>query len=287
MRDLVFVIAKLYVFIYVIIKKMTGVNIPGLGFLLRRVGHDRVFEIHGQKMWFNHKVASPYGLLVAGVWQEPETHKLIGKVMAGLNEPAAFVDVGANIGAMMIDTARYEHVHCYGFEPSGECIRAIRTSMRLNGKNNFTLYQNLVGDCPRMILFAEGQDVGAASVHSDLSKSHGMSVRQVTLDESLVINVEHVVLLIDVEGYEPQVLKGGAHLIRQKRPLIIFEYNFVSKQHYQLKDIQHALGADYTLFRLRKDATLDGEVGDAWNCVAVPNNSPFEKILNNVGSFGK
>ena len=88
-----------------------------------------------------------------------------------------------------------------------------------------------------------------------------------------------MVLMIDVEGYEPNVLRGARELITKLKPLIIFEYNFVSKQHFEMNDIRQLLGDQYDIFRLRKDAMLDGDVVNAWNCVAVPRNSEFEGIL--------
>ena len=66
------------------------------------------------------------------------------------------------------------------------------------------------------------------------------------------------------------------------RPLIVFEYNFVSKRHFQLSDIQKLLGADYGIFRLRKDGYLDECVDSAWNCVAVPVGSEFEEMARRL-----
>jgi hypothetical protein len=87
-------------------------------------------------------------------------------------------------------------------------------------------------------------------------------------------------LLIDTEGNELNVIKGAAKLISATIPLIIFEYNWVSKNHYNLADIQSALGRRYTIYRLRKDGLLDADFSATWNCVAIPENGIFHDIVS-------
>ena len=72
---------------------------------------------------------------------------------------------------------------------------------------------------------------------------------------------------------------GGAWLIQRLKPLVLFEYNFVSKKYFDVKTIKEILGRTYTIFRLRKDAMLDSHVENAWNCLAIPQGSEFEEIL--------
>lgn len=277
-----FLVSQVYAWIYFTVKRLFGYQIPGLGFLLRRIHANRMFEISGRKMWFNHKVASSYGLLILGIWQEPETHSILSAIIVALNKRAvAFVDVGANVGEMMIDIGRYKHVTVYGFEPSEECCRAIERSLLANRDKNSKIYNKLVGDSVCQMPFNEGANVFAASVLSMQSASSSKHAEQTTLDYELSLPEEHIVMLINVEGYEPQVLRGGIQLIKQKRPLIIFEYNLVSKQYFSIADIQNILGADYKIFRLRRDVKLDSDVENAWNCVAIPNGSVYQEILRN------
>jgi hypothetical protein len=82
--------------------------------------------------------------------------------------------------------------------------------------------------------------------------------------------------MIDVEGYEPKVIAGGGEFIRRTQPLIVFEYNFVSKRYFHIDDIQNVLGTQYRIYRLRKDGYLDNHAGSTWNCVAVPIGTDFE-----------
>lgn len=46
-----------------------------------------------------------------------------------------------------------------------------------------------------------------------------------------------------------------------------------------MAEMQDELGDAYQIYRVRKDAMLDGDVENAWNCVAIPRNTQFETIL--------
>ena len=90
---------------------------------------------------------------------------------------------------------------------------------------------------------------------------------------------EPSILLIDVEGAELNVLKGGRSFITNNSPLIIFEYNEVSKKYFNLKDVQTVLGKNYKIYRLKADRYLDENYDGTWNMVAVHSNSPFSPAV--------
>jgi FkbM family methyltransferase len=180
-----------------------------------------------------------------------------------------------------MDLTRRDSVSVIGFEPSVGCVRAIEKSMALNKRTNFTIFNCLVGDEDTYIPFDAGSDAQGASVYQAGRDSR--KVRQVRLDDVGAIDAIEIgsptILMIDVEGYEPKVLRGGAKLVTRLRPLIVFEYNLISKRYFDLGEIRRILGPGYNIFRLRKDALLDKETEAAWNCVAVPCNSEFENIV--------
>jgi hypothetical protein len=142
-------------------------------------------------------------------------------------------------------------------------------------------YSNLVGDEEKWLLFEEGSDPQGASVYTSFES--GQEIKQITLDDVEVLKTiapaSPTVLMIDVEGYEPKVLRGAGELIARLRPLIIFEYNFVSKRHFTIDEIREAIGEEYDVFRLRQDAKLDSNIENAWNCVGIPRESIFEQVL--------
>jgi hypothetical protein len=112
-------------------------------------------------------------------------------------------------------------------------------------------------------------------------QSKTVTVQTLTLDMAIPVILQNTVLLIDVEGAEPLVLRGGSTFIQKNKPLIIFEYNSISKQHFQLNEINEILKSGYEIFRLKGDGNLYQNFSNSWNCVAIPINSIFKEILSN------
>jgi FkbM family methyltransferase len=250
------------------------VRLHGLGWLLRRVRTDRVIHVDGVRLWFDHRVAASYDLLVAGELNEPETAVFLRAVLDALPEPVTFVDVGSNVGELLITLAAHPRVaRAIGFEPQRFCVEACERSVELNGFPHVRLHRALVADgsVQRFASNARSPNVSAIA-------ENGERVATVRLDDALADVAAPTVLLVDVEGAEPMVLRGAAELIRRVRPLIVFEYNFVSRAHYRLADVRAELGSGYSIYRLRRDGRLDLDVEQSWNCVAVPSGSAFEPV---------
>lgn len=278
-------LAKLYAHIYILFKNLFGVKLSGLGFILRLVKKPQYIGFLQQEMYFNPSAASSYGLHIIGSMQEPETHKFLNMafdVVADRN--SYFIEVGANIGVFMLDISRRSEVQVIGFEPSKPCVEAIQQTMIRNDRTNFHIFSQLVGEKKIFVPFDIGRHDGSASVYS--STYSPLYTEQIRLDDndsiSNICGDTPVVLMIDVEGYEPRVIMGGEAFIKRTNPLIIFEYNHVSKVHFKIADIEKLIGPSYKIFRLRKDGYLDDCVERAWNCVAVPLGSVFYNFTNQL-----
>jgi FkbM family methyltransferase len=255
-----------------------GVRLRGLGWLLRRVRTDHVLQVDGVRLWFDHRVAASYDRLVAGELNEPETRAFVGGVLDALGEEVTFVDVGANVGELLIPLAAHPKVgHAIGFEPQAPCAEACERSAALNGFTHVRVHRALVADgaVRRFAANPEAPNVSAIS-------ERGERVETVRLDDALAEVSGPLVLLVDVEGAEPLVLAGASGLIRRNRPLVVFEYNDVSRRHYHLDQVRDVLGAEYRVLRLRRDARLDEAVEESWNCVAVPCGTRFEQICRDL-----
>ena len=256
----------------------------GLGFLLRHIDKDRVIEVHGQKMYLNHKVAGCYDLLIDGHYNEPETHKFFALLMERLDFPVMFVDVGANVGEMITDLARYECVtSIVGFEPYPGCAYACRATAELNGhQKKICIIEKALSDRPGPAKFSFNQKSPGASSLKSVDELDASNVYASTLDIELGDCSTPAILLIDVEGAEPLVLAGGKQLMSANRPLIIFEYNALSRKYFTLDDIRSTLGPCYEIFRLRQDGHLDRDLSNTWNCVAIHDGSKFRQPLQTM-----
>ena len=109
--------------------------------------------------------------------------------------------------------------------------------------------------------------------------SRSIEVKTITLDQALPATLSNPIFLIDVEGAEPLVLMGGGNFVKLNKPLIIFEYNLTSKQHYRLEEIIDILGKEYDIYRLKNNGNLDSDFNNSNNCVAIPHNTFFSTIL--------
>jgi len=279
---MIYFFAKLYVFLYGYVQDWLGIRLRGLGYVLRLNRNDRVFTIRGQSMFFDHRVAAAYGRLVAGSWNEPETHRFLDAVLAGQTGPIAFIDVGASIGEFVIDVARRDNVtRVVAFEPLEECSEAIRRSAALNGWSKVEVLTKLVNETglPGMLSFDARSPTASAATRQ---KGEFREINATTLDRELGELDGKVVLLIDVEGAEPGVLKGGRELVRRCAPLIIFEYNSTSKKYFNLSDMRTVLGEEYTIYRLNPSGTLDLDFDRSWNCVAVSAASPYMPLCDRL-----
>ncbi len=276
-----FLIARLYGYLFKSLKEIFGIQIKGHKFLLEQVRDDHFFTIKGRKMHFNHKVSTCYNKLISDCWTEPETHKILKHVVENIPESCEFIDVGANIGEMVVSMIPYKKVRkIYAFEPIKECSESIKKTLQLNDFHDAKVIDAVVSDSNSPLYFdnKKGNQKGSGVIdyRTDLEAE---VYYPTTLDSELPKDVLNPIMLVDVEGFEPNVLRGGLTFIRKNSPLIIFEYNHISKKHFKLDVIQTILSQDkYKIFRLRSDGMLDLEVERSWNCVAVPHGTSFWTI---------
>lgn len=258
-----------------------GWRIKGIGKAQRLLTKDFVFNYlknSNTKLYYNKDVTGSYDCLLAGYSNEPETHLFLKKVIPHLSE-CHFVDVGASIGEFVVGVSLYSNVrHIYAFEPRKECVVALEKTVKLNNE------EDRVSVLPYILSEKEGEVIlhnnpGGTSSGIYGNGDDSYPVKAVTLDSCLPGKLINPIILVDVEGAEPLVLKGGINFIQNNAPLIIFEYNQTSKKHFKLTDIKNIVGKHYCIYRIKGNGDLDQDFENSWNCVAIPVGSHFEKIL--------
>jgi len=282
-------VLKMYSYASFILHKNFKKNLPGLGFLLRNlIKKDVTTYVQNRKFIISSEVSDCYARMLIGKYNEPETHIFLKSVLLKLNKPTVFIDIGANIGEFLIDMALEANVSkVIGFEPNKKCYDACLKSLQANQIKSFKLIQKAVS-------FKES----IGKMQSNVTNPHGGYLVEAAdnLNSSDIIEVttlkneisddeilgNEVIMLIDVEGFELQVMKGAKDLIAQKKPLIIFEYNYVSEKYFTIDEIKNEL-KDYQLYRLRSDGKLDQDFSEIWNLVAVSkNNEAFISSISNL-----
>lgn len=219
-----------------------------------------------------------YDCLLAGHSNEPETPLFLQRIVPNLPE-CNFIEVGASIGEFVVEMSCYDNVkHIYAFEPRKECVDALKKTVALNkDEDRVDILPYIVADKQSQIILHNNPGGTSSGIYGEGSDCY--SVDSVTLDSILPLHMKNPIMLVDVEGAEPLVLRGGKTFIQNNSPLIIFEYNHTSKEHFNLDDIYDIIGKEYDFYRLGGDASLDFDFSNSWNCVAIPKNSTFSTLL--------
>jgi FkbM family methyltransferase len=265
-----------------------GIKIPGLGYVQKYLKKEFVFRFLGSNLLFFPSIEGSYDYLLIGKSNEPETHAFLNNVLPALNS-ANFIDVGASVGEFVMSACKHANVQkVFAFEPRPECSFVLWKNAELNDEKRLVVFENAVSNAESDIVFHRNPGGTSSGMynHSTSGRVITLNVKAVTLDSVLPEKLENAVILIDVEGAEPLVLKGGNTFIENNKPLIIFEYNNTSKQHFHLSEIKEILGKEYDILRLKSDGNLDKDFSNSWNCVAMPLNTVFSKILLNSIKLG-
>lgn len=145
-------------------------------------------------------------------------------IRSHLSEGSVFVDIGANIGWFTLQSSRWvgDSGKVFSFEPRPSTFEHLSESIRINGLENVTIYNvalsNEVGSATLMA--TEGHSSPGSSY---LGKGKGIPVTLSTLDDLLPPLDRLDVIKMDVEGWEPNVIKGAVQTIRKFHPIILSE----------------------------------------------------------------
>jgi FkbM family methyltransferase len=140
------------------------------------------------------------------------------------------IDVGANCGIHAVAFARsFGSVHC--FEPNRRVIPALRRNLALNDLHNVTVHEIGLGERREELPFYAGDKAnGGLGTFSTFDQYDFELIEtgrfQVdTIDNYLAPAVDGRVdaIKIDVQGFEPHVLRGSRRLLASDRPYVWLE----------------------------------------------------------------
>jgi len=175
-----------------------------------------------------------------------------------LQSPAVIFDVGANIGAFTLKVAKYsskKKIACdiYAFEPNHIIVKKLKGNIDLNPevRDNIRIEPLALSDREGEIFLEysmKNSGAGRLTEESTEIKANMISLDTFVQQKQL----KKVDLIkIDVEGFEPMVIKGGQYTIERYKPTLLLEITneWFQKMEYSANDIfQYLTGLGYQLF---------------------------------------
>jgi FkbM family methyltransferase len=177
---------------------------------------DEVFEVSSDDEYLN----------LMGRIFEPHMVELFRSLV---NEGDIVIDVGANIGMTSMLFSQFAQ-RVYAFEPSPSTFNYLKENIEDNDCSNVELFNYGLGDKAETLTITFSQDNRSGGYVSEKIRPQQGHVTEeievVTIDQYFIDHeIKANFIKIDVEGYELNVLKGGAEYIEKYKPTVVLEMN--------------------------------------------------------------
>lgn len=174
---------------------------------------------------YNSKIAREFLLcspkVPNHVW-EPQTTKLLLHFSANAQN---VIIAGAYFGDQAIPVANNIKSTgiCHTFEPNKNNSDLIIENAKINNLDNILINNLALWNKSNEKLIFEGEDALASTVEA--SNSSANVLHTITIDDYVTQNKVGKVdlLMIDVEGSEIKVLQGAVEMLKQNKPVVVFE----------------------------------------------------------------
>ena len=145
-----------------------------------------------------------------------------------LTADSVVLDIGANFGLYTVIAAKLlgPRGRLYAFEPLPHAFGLLRRSVWANkfrDPSNVVLVNALVGEANGSgRLYYDLEELAGASLTASTRRCHSVDVKMVAIDEYLPADLKVDLVKIDVEGHEPEVLRGMARTIARSPNIRLF-----------------------------------------------------------------
>ena len=168
---------------------------------------------------------------------------------------SVIIEMGANVGMFTVllgHVCKHSKTRIVSLEPSRAAFARLYANLRQNQVNNVTILNAAAGERTEMREFFEPEGhltngsfvANFASIFSDvIDKNYVISLGPEFL-EPLVPKNGKILIKMDVEGFEPQLLKMLGDFIRKHRPDLILEV--LSETEADLRDVLNTLGFQHS-----------------------------------------
>lgn len=169
------------------------------------------------------------------------------------------IDAGAFIGDSALILSEYTNRNVYAFEPVKEHYEGMLETIKLNNSKNIRPQNMALGSKDEELkICLRGVASGLAVMLDGYKKE---TVRVTTLDKFVEKNNLDVGLIkVDVEGFEPEFLKGAEKTIRRFRPVLLLSIYHNMDDFFNIKPLVESwnLGYSFSVFK-PADGSVRGE----------------------------
>lgn len=205
-----------------------------------------------------------------------------------INEDDNIIEGGANIGSHTIPLSKLnKNGKYFCFEPQADIYNILSQNINLNNRTHVIPYNYALGEENSVVRYKssglDSKNRGGFTIPSDNTDDYDCSlhIKPIT-DFADIMSLDSIKLIkLDIEGYEPIVLKTIKTLITKYNPILFVEYNNMT-----FNDIVNIIKSlDYSLYyfnTLCNQYNQSVQIQDTniqlcdLNLVCFPNNSKYE-----------
>jgi FkbM family methyltransferase len=130
-----------------------------------------------------------------------------------LREGDLFLDVGANVGSYTVLASGVRRATTWAFEPDPDALRALRRNVDINALGSrVVIHETALGDIDGELPFTRGMDTANRVADDGEAKVRTVAARRL---DTLIGTAAPLMMKMDVEGYEPYVVRGAQRLLAQ------------------------------------------------------------------------
>jgi FkbM family methyltransferase len=150
------------------------------------------------------------------------------------------IDAGAFIGDSALILNELKPRRIYEFEPLRENIQLLNKTIELNNLRTVVV----VG---KALASKKGISYIIPLSSGSFISGYGEKIQLITLDDFFSKNSLNVGLIkIDVEGYEPEVIKGAENTIKNEKPVLIVSLYHTGEEFFEIPKLLKSWVPEYT-----------------------------------------
>ena len=190
-----------------------------------------------------------------------------------INKNLNIIDSGAFIGDNALPWARNINGIVYAIDPSSNNKNLINYLSGINKITNIVYYESILADKIKEVSYNGDLDFNSFAYENGANKIYTTSL-DILYNNKKIENIDFIHL--DVEGLEYEAIIGGAKLIDDYNPVIIFEQHINTDLHtYEL--LNFLSKKEYHNFIIDE---VTGHNTDCRNFISVPDNR-YDNFIRN------